>query len=163
MPRLTVERVRELLDYDPETGLLTWRCQRGPRIAGDHAGGICPLGYIQIMVDGHNYRAHRLAWLLTHGTWPTKFIDHLNGIRDDNRLENLRDAPRFINQQNMRSARSDNSTGVLGVSWDSRAKNFRAQIRVSGKHTYIGGYSTPEEAHQAYLEAKRRLHPGNTL
>lgn len=163
MSELTAERLRELLDYDPKTGNFTWLCSRGTRIKGEIAGSRNPEGYIQIRADRGTYRAHRLAWLITHGVWPTNEIDHINGDRSDNRLENLRDVSRTTNSQNMRVAGSCSISGIMGAHWDETSNKFRARIRVAGKMIYLGRYTTPEEAHQAYVTAKRKLHEGNTL
>lgn len=160
---LTAERARELLSYDQDTGFFTWNVSRGRCAKGDVAGCLNPQGYIQIMVDGLNYTAHRIAWLIVHGNWPNNEIDHLNGLRDDNRLANLRDVTATINQQNIRRARSDNHTGLLGASWNKENKKFVSSIRVSGKRITLGSFPTAEEAHAAYLRAKRELHAGCLL
>lgn len=164
MSELTAERARELLDYDPITGVLSWKKRpRGKRDPSLVAGTRCPNGYTQTGIDGRRYRNHRLAWLITHGSWPVGQIDHRNGKRDDNRMVNLRDVPRAYNQQNQRAPRKDNSTGFLGVSWHARSSRFRADIHISGKQISLGSYSTPEAAHAAYVAAKRQIHAGNTL
>jgi hypothetical protein len=87
MPELTHERLRALLDYDAATGVLTWRSARGPRKAGAVAGSATPDDYVQVMVDGQNYKAHRLAWFWVHGAWPESELDHRAGKTADNRLE----------------------------------------------------------------------------
>ena len=99
---LTAEWLRAVLDYDPKTGLFHWRIDRGGRKAriGALAGSFDATGYIQIMIDGKNYKAHRLAWLYVTGNWPIGDIDHLNGERANNRWSNLREATKSINQQN---------------------------------------------------------------
>lgn len=90
-------------------------------------------------------------------------MDHINCVRDDNRIENLRAADNAENQGNRRKARSDSSTGVIGATWHQRSKKFQAMIRAGGKQKYLGLFPTAEEAHQAYLKAKRELHPFCTL
>lgn len=162
-PAVTAERLREVLHYDPETGVFTWRVNRGNRTkAGTVAGGHHCEGYITINFDGRQYLAHRLAWFYTHGSWPEYEIDHLNGIRKDNRLRNLRDVMKNMNQQNTRLARRSNlSSGLLGVS--RHHSQWRARIVCDGKVHLLGGFATPELAHAAYLEAKRQFQPGCTI
>jgi hypothetical protein len=155
--------VREHISYNPETGLFKWRIDVNNKVhAGDIAGVKRGNGYIHIGFGYRLYSAHRLAWEYAHGEIPEGMqIDHINGIRDDNRIENLRLATPTVNRQNLRKALSNSSSGFLGVS-PSRGK-WRSRIKVSGKFIHLGVYNTPEEAHEAYLVAKRQLHEGNTL
>ncbi len=154
---LTAARLRELLHYDPETGVFTWVVRRGCAQPGDVAG--CPdqKGYLKLMIDGKFYYCHRLAWYWVHGVWPVHMIDHIDTVKSHNWIANLRDVPRSINQQNRRTALSNSKTGMLGASPD--ADGFVA--RISGVN--VGRFKTAQEAHDAYIEAKRRLHPGNML
>lgn len=155
---LTSERLRELLDYDPETGVFTWRVNASSRAqVGSVAGSPKAKGYRGIRVEGRSYYEHRLAWLHIHGEWPASHMDHINGVRDDNRLVNLREATATENQQN-RIADKRNTSGVLGVSWCSRDGKWLAQIRLDGKRKYLGRFDTVEEAGAAYAEAKKQLH-----
>lgn len=150
------------LSYDPETGRFTWIARPAYRIkVGSVAGSQRQDGYRTLNLFGTLYWEHRLAWFFVYGEWPAMDLDHINGTRDDNRIANLREVTRSENAQNKRRARRDNSTGVLGVTIDY--KKFRAQIRVDGKTTHLGSFATAEEASDAYLEAKRRMHPANTL
>lgn len=159
---LTAERLREVLDYDPATGLFTRKVRTARNVqVGDVAGSLNGKGYICIRVDGRSHKAHRLAWLYVHGVWPQSGIDHINGIKDDNHIINLREATHSDNQQNLRKPHADNKIGLLGVS-RSQGK-FKAQIKVYGKVRTIGRFHTPEAAHAAYLKAKRQLHPFGTL
>ena len=161
---LTAERLRELLSYEPETGEFRWRVGRGgTAVAGGRAGCKQTIGYRRIGVAGRMYWEHRLAWLYVNGTWPSDQIDHVNGVKGDNRIANLREATRSENQGNLRQARSDSKTGLLGVHWNKPNKKFMAQIMFSGKQKYLGLFSTAEQAHQAYLVAKRELHSHCTL
>ena len=159
---LTAQRLRELLDYDPETGNFTWRVGIGSRAkAGTAAGCKDHMGYFTIGIAGRCYRSHRLAWLYMTGSWPIHFIDHLDGNGENNAIANLRDVHTSINSQNQRHARCDNSHGFLGVS-RSRSR-WQARIMVDGARKYLGIFQTPEAAYAAYLTAKRALHPGGTL
>lgn len=162
---LTQGRLKELLDYFPDTGLFKWKVFRGntakPKTI---AGSIDSNGHGQIKVDGITYQAHRLAWLYVNGVWPSKEIDHRNGIRNDNHIANLREANHSENGQNQRKARTDNkSSGILGVTWHKRDKKWRAQIGIAGKKKWLGAFDTPEAAHSAYITAKRELHQFGTL
>lgn len=159
---ITQKRLRELLSYDPDTGVFQWLFSRGTARAGAVAGSADSYGYLQTKIDRRCYLNHRLAWLYVHGEWPTRQIDHINGKRTDNRLANLRIVSASVNQQNHRVARVDNKCGLLGVS--SSGKRWQARIsHPGGKDAYLGLFDTPELAHAAYLEAKRRLHPGCTI
>jgi hypothetical protein len=162
---LTAELVRLCLTYDASTGLFTRKARTGHRVTvGDPVGTLRPDGYLKAALLGGDYLLHRLAWLYVNGRWPEFVIDHINGIRTDNRIANLRDVPETSNQQNQRRAHSKNkSCGLLGATWDARKCKWMAQLFVHGKQKHIGYYDTPEDAHAAYLEAKRRLHEGCTI
>jgi hypothetical protein len=159
---LTASRVRELLNYDPETGVMTWVVTPGRRTkAGRVAGSLKSDGYVKIGVLGKRYPAHRLAWLYMTGEWPKNQIDHMDGKGANNAWNNLRDVPQKVNSQNLRRCKITNSTGLLGV---SRTKwGFVAEIQLDGKKHHIGVFETPVDAHAAYLEAKRSLHEGCTI
>jgi hypothetical protein len=129
---------------------------------GAIVGSKSSFGYLDIMIDGKSYRLHRLAWLYMHGKWPKGYIDHINGIKDDNRICNLRDVTNSINQQNRNKARTDSKIGLLGVIKRSRDR-YESRIKVNGESIHLGISNTPEEAHQIYLKAKRQLHEGCTI
>jgi hypothetical protein len=158
---LTAERLREVLHYDPETGLFTWRIDRGGRKAGTVAGSAHNAGYVSIRVYGIRYLSHRLAALYVTGKWPEHQVDHKYGVRSDNRWTELRPATHAQNQHNKRSANSNNKVGLLGVSV-SRGR-YLAQIKVAGKRKFLGRFGTPEMSHNAYLTAKAAIHPFQTL
>lgn len=104
------------------------------------------------------YREHRVIWLMHYGSFPTMELDHINGVRDDNRLENLRQVTRSQNIQNLKRARSDNSNGLLGVSYKKPNKKWAAAIQKDGKKIHIGLYATAQEAHEAYMQVKDSIH-----
>lgn len=163
--KVTRERLLELLHYEPQTGVFTWRVDRTPTVkAGDVAGtSKNSSGHHVILIDWRPYRAHRLVWLYVHGRWPNGPIDHINGVRNDNRLVNLRDVTAKINTENQRRARSDNQCGYMGVRWH-RNGAWQARIGLGGgRQKHLGLFDTPEEAHAAYVAAKRQLHEGCTL
>lgn len=162
-PNLTAARLRELLHYNPDSGLFTWVVSTTRRIrVGAIAGTLVKEGYVSIGVDRDLHRAHRLAWLYVYGEWPKHDIDHINGNRSDNRIANLRDVTRTVNLQNLRLAHKDKqSNAPLGVYTDK--KKWAAAIRVNGERVRLGNFNTPEEAHAAYLEAKRKHHEGCTI
>ena len=156
-----------MLDYNPETGELRWKYrpeatgQWNGKWVGKIAGTHNVNGYIVIQISGRIYCAHRLAWLVHHGEWPAHHIDHINGIRDDNRMANLRDATNQLIQQNRKSANKNNqSSGLLGVSWFAPTGEWQANIRHNGIAIALGHFSDKRAARRAYLEAKRRLHHG---
>lgn len=152
-----------MLSYDPNTGEFRWLKAPGQRsdLIGSVAGGLGLDGYKKIRVDSTLYQAHRLAWLHHYGVHPNDDIDHINGVKTDNRIENLRDVPHAVNMQNIRRAHRDSSTGLLGVKVVG-GRHFAA-IKLDGKAISLGGYDTAGEAHAAYVDAKRRLHEGCTL
>jgi hypothetical protein len=155
------EFARHYFDCDPEAGLLTWRFCRGGRAAkGRKAGAINAEGYLRVVVSGREYLAHRLVWAWVHGETPDQ-IDHINGDRSDNRIENLRSVDGAANQQNRRVATRLNPSGYLGVSFCKQTGMWKAAIRpASSQPVTLGRYATPEEASRAYTRAKLRLHPG---
>lgn len=160
---LTAERLRELLDYDPLTGIFTWRTRRGSVPRGGVAGHLGAHRYVVIKLGRRRHRAHRLAWLHTHGVWPALHIDHINGVRHDNRLVNLREANHSENAQNQPHLRANNTSGFLGVTWSARDKRWQAGININKKRIHLGHFHTAEEASAAYREAKARLHPFSSL
>ncbi len=158
---LTAARLRELFLYDPTTGVMTWRVARQRIRVGSVAGSANSSGYLLVVVDARQYRVHRLAWLYQTGSWPRFAIDHINGNRSDNRFENLRDVPLSVNSQNQRISQKDKKLGQsLGVGWHVLAGKWIARISVSGKEKHLGLFDTEDAAHEAYLKAKRILHPG---
>lgn len=162
---LTAARVRELLDYNPDTGIFCWRSsKRGSVKAGDEAGFRRGDGYIKIKIDQHAVWAHRLVWLYVHGVLPAQQIDHINGNPSDNRLSNLRDVSGAVNSQNERKARRRKLGGtMLGAHWCATWRRWKSAICIDGKARHIGWFDTEADAHAAYVAAKRQLHEGCTI
>jgi len=158
---VTANELRSIIHYDPNTGEFSWINTNKP---GRHArpGWTADKGYLRIEIDGKAYRAHRLAWLYMYGENPDQ-IDHINGVKLDNRICNLRNVTRQVNAQNQRAASRNNKVGLLGVT--KMCQRYRAQVRdpINKKIFYLGTFDTPEEAHRAYIEKKRELHPGCTI
>ncbi len=160
---LTQARLKELLHYDPDTGVFTWLVSRSGRYAGANAGSADPKdGYVMVKIAGRDYRAHRLAWLYVTGAWPEKNVDHKDAVKINNAWSNLREATDAENTQNRIAPRADNACGFLGVHKASK-KKWRAQISVAGKTMQLGRFNSPEEAHAAYVNAKRTYHPFGNL
>ena len=130
--QINQEQLKELLHYDPETGVFKWKNTLGSRAkAGDVAGTLNGNGYIYIKIRQKLYRAHRLVWLYTHGKFPENHIDHINGLRDDNRIINLRAVTQTENNRNQ-FIPTNNTSGHIGVGWDTEKNRWKVQIaRVS--------------------------------
>lgn len=161
MKSMTRDRLHQLLDYDRETGAFTWLVnRRGGVKAGDAAKSIGNNGYVRITIDGVSYLAHRLAWLSAHGEMPSAEIDHIDRVKTNNKLSNLRCVTRSENQQNMLLIRS-NTSGFRGVSWISSLGKWQAAIRVNGRRIQLGLFHAPEDAYRAYLQAASRFHTAN--
>ena len=159
-PRLSPERARELFDYDPATGALTWRrradsekdaARLNSRHAGKVAGNLDRLGYLKVFADGRQHKAHRVVWLIVNGELGDAQIDHINCNRSDNRIENLRLASRSQNIANSRR-HSDASSGYKGVTWHPSGK-WHARIKQNGRSRSLGLFADPAEAHAAYCTA----------
>jgi hypothetical protein len=164
---ITADEVRRLLHYDPLTGIFTRRVATGGRYrakVGSVAGTVNDGGYILIALHSLQYRAHRLAVLYMTGEWPKHEVDHKNGVRTDNRWDNLRDVPPEQNMQNLRAAKKNSKSGVLGAYWSERDKVFISRINIpGGPYKHLGTFKTAAEAHQAYLAAKRIYHQACTI
>lgn len=155
---LTQENLKEALHYDKDTGLMTWRRPKNrPKLIGTVAGTPDGAGYVLICIDSTLYRAHRLAFLYMTGEIPP-LVDHINGIKNDNRWTNLRESDKVRNAQNIHKSHRDSKSGLLGV--EVSRKRFAARISAHGKRITIGTFDTAEEAHAAYLDAKKVLHEG---
>ena len=155
-PRLTRARLRELLDYNKKTGEFRWRKRPGGGARSDLSAGHVESdqGRRRIGIDGRVYSAHQLAWFYVTGRWGKPIIDHRDGDGTNNRLNNLRPATRSQNGANSRRPRH-NTSGHKGVS--PHRRKWLATIRTNGKKIHLGLFDTPQEAHEAYLKAARKL------
>ena len=155
---LSAERLREVLDYDRDTGIFRWRVSPQGRVAaGSRAGSFDRYGYRHITICKTMYLEHRLVWLYLYGSWPYGGIDHVNLDKADNRINNLRVATRSQNHANRRAYKSGRS-GFKGASYHKRVGRWQAQIQKDKKLHCLGYFGTAEEAHAAYCEAAERLH-----
>jgi len=148
--KITAVELRELYKYDPDTGNFS----RNERVIGS----LNPKGYMVHTIRGVAYRLHRLAWFYINGYWPEKGIDHINGIRSDNRISNLRECNQSENLQNQRKATA-RKHGLIGTIRRKRTRLWSSQITINKVKHHLGYFETEESAHQAYIEAKRKLHP----
>ena len=159
--KLTAERLRQVLFYDPATGVFTWREKVAKKVnVGARAGRVTSNGYRVIGVHGEQHLEHRLAVLYVTGSWPASHVDHRRGKTADNRWSKIRPCTPGENHQN-RVARHDNSTGLIGVGLHKATGRWQARIGHGGRLRFLGRFDTPGEAHEAYKAAKRALHTFN--
>ena len=160
---LTQQRLKEVLNYDAESGVFTWAVTRTRAVDGRVAGGNNQHGYWMICIDGVKYASHRLAWMYVHGFFPEE-IDHINHIRTDNRLVNLRETDRSENAKNI-SMPSNNVSGVIGVSWTKRIgkRKSKWEVRACGK--FLGYFDDFFEAvcKRQSAELKLNFHPNHGI
>lgn len=154
---LTAARVRELLHYDPETGITTRRVATSPRAPkGGVVGDLDGRGYLRVRLDSKRYSLHRVIWLYMTGEWPKGEVDHKNRTRTDNRWANLRDATVAQNRHNS-CAHANTAHGLKGVDYHKANKRWRARITSEGRNMLLGYFKTAEEAHAAYADAAQRF------
>lgn len=142
---LTQERLKELLNYDKDTGIFTWLVSRGSVKKGFVAGCDKGDGYLIARIDRKGYRCHRLAWLYIHGSFPFDEIDHVNGIRSDNRFVNLRSVLGSENKKN-KAKPKNNTSGIVGVNWSNYYSDWTSRISINGKDTTLGRFKDKFEA-----------------
>lgn len=161
--KLTQEYLKSVLDYNPDTGIFTWKngLKNNP-YSGKTAGSIGKNGYLSVRILQKPYYLHRIAYFYVYGEWPIQ-IDHKNTVRHDNRINNLRPATNQTNNNNRIKCHKNNNTGLLGVSFCKIMKKYVSRIMVNGKTIKIGYFDCKESAHNAYIEKKRILHNGCTL
>ena len=146
---ITQAELKETLVYNENTGIFTWAVKRNGVKKGAIAGWVNSGGHIQITIKGTHHYAHRLAWLYVHDEHPSGQIDHVNRVKSDNRISNLRDVTHTINQWNV-GLKNTNSSGYKGVSYAYRQKKWKAAISSAKKYNHIGYYETKERAYVAY-------------
>jgi hypothetical protein len=153
MTKFNFEQLRTAFTYYPQSGVLIRNSN------GNSMDGLDAYGYVQVWHKGKMYKAHRLIWAMLHGEFPDGQIDHINGVRHDNRTDNLRVVTQLQNAQNKPKQFKTNTSGFKGVCWNKRSKKWQSSISVNSKTVYLGVFEHPEFAHQAYLEAKKIHHP----
>jgi hypothetical protein len=152
--------LKELLHYDPATGIFTWLVAPAKSVkVGDVAGHLQSNGYRKIKIKGRLYLAHRLAWFYVHGQWPANQIDHRNHVRDANWIDNLREATTMQNGCNMRT----NTSGVAGVAWHKAKSKWQAQTKVAGKSKHLGYFANIDDAAEARRVAELKYFGVNAL
>jgi hypothetical protein len=157
-PRLTQQRLREILHYDPETGEFRWRQRRGNGIrVGEIAGCLVQGGYRCIKISGRSYRSHQLAWLYMIGAWCGAAIDHRDQDPANNSWNNLRQSTPSNNNANRRRHRN-NTSGFQGVYLERESGKWVARVRKEGRTHHLGRFVTAQAAHEAYMAAARRLY-----
>lgn len=154
---LTAERLREVLNFDPQTGVFTRRTKTTRSPVGEVVGSMHHKGYLRMSVDGRIYWAHRLAWLHEKGEWPNGALDHINRIRTDNRIANLREASSAENNCNVTIPKT-NTSGVKGVSWNEECRKWRVKVVMNRKPYYGGMFSCIEDANQVVTALRAKLH-----
>ena len=154
---LAQSQLKELLHYDPDTGIFTHILPRRGVSVGAEAGTIDVYGYRTIQVNKKKYRSHRLAWLYIYGVWPKDQIDHVNQIKIDNRVCNLREVTNSQNCQNV-GLRITNTSGVKGVCWVNSRCKWQAQIKLNNKQNFLGHFKSLADAVAARKQAEEQLH-----
>ncbi len=158
----TQEQLKAVVSYCPDTGLFTRIAVTCNRVkVGDIPSHVNGEGYVNFRVNGILHKAHRLAWLYMHGEWPSGQLDHINGIRTDNRICNLRIATNSQNQQNRIAPRKDNETKLTGVGFFSPRNKWRARIAINKNLHFLGYFDSKDAAAAAYMKAKNELHKFN--
>lgn len=154
---LSAKDLRELIDYNESTGVFQWKKPRRGIQTNKPLGSDNGFGYLRITVLGKSYYAHRLAWLYVYGKWPKNEIDHINGVKNDNKIKNLRDVSGIANLQNKLKCQKNSKSQTLGVSWHKKAKKWQAHVCVYKQRKYLGLFNSIEEAHQKYIEEKEKI------
>lgn len=156
---ISQEQLKKVMAYDASTGVFTYRIDKGRHKAGNVAGWMDLHGYLNVMLFGKFYKLHRLAWLYVYGEIPKEGLDHINRVKTDNRISNLRIACSAKNSRNKRAAYASNKEGVLGVWFRKDRGVYTSQICIAGVKISLGCFVEREDAERAYLEAKQFYHP----
>lgn len=153
-----IDSIKRALTYDPATGHFVWAEKVASKVVvGRRAGRLTPSGYRRVKIYGREFAEHRLAWLFVYGVEPPNEVDHVNGVRNDNRIFNLRLATRTENGRNV-GPRPNNTLGLKGVYWNKERGKFQAQITVDGRNLYLGRFLTAKAAAAAYDHAAVEHH-----
>jgi hypothetical protein len=169
MSGVTIEFLRRRFSYNHMSGVVSYAENVGradkKRFVGDEAGRITQEGYREIKINGRHYRCHRIAWAIYYGEWPKNQIDHINGVRLDNSIANLRDVTQDINMQNQIRAHKRNSSGssVVGVTKNKHTNKFIVSGYVGGSPVYVGGFDDLDSAEHASIEFRAKNYPGFTF
>lgn len=155
MPPLTNRRLKELLNYDPETGIFVWKINKANIFAGTVAGRNRPDGYIVITIDKKKYYAHRLAFLYMEGYIPENMVDHIDRNPSNNKWDNLREVRMTCNAHNCNLSKR-NKSGINGVRWKNSRNKWIADIRANDKNIYLGYFNTKLDAAKARWEAEKK-------
>jgi hypothetical protein len=147
----------EVIDYDKNTGIFTWSKKRRGVITGKPLGTCNGYGYLRITVFGKSYYAHRLAWFYVHGYFPKNQIDHINGVKSDNKILNLREATSLQNAQNKLKPQKNSKSHILGVSWHKKAKKWQAHICIYKQRKYLGLFENIHDAENAFKTEKEKV------
>lgn len=151
------EELLRAMTYNPQTGIFSWNKSRRGIRDKNNAGCVTKRGYVNIYINNKKYLAHRLAWFYVHGEWPAEQIDHINGRKDDNSIDNLRLANGCENQLNRRKD-CRNTSGIKGVCWHKNNKKWQAQTSVNGKEYYLGQYTNIKDAERAVIDFRNKHH-----
>lgn len=155
---ITIEELKRLLSYDPDTGVFIWKADVSSRVKkGMVAGTSDSFGYGRIVIKGKSYKSHRLAWAYSYNEFPDGAIDHINANASDNRISNLRIATQLENTRNRRIPKN-NTSGVKGVYWDLEKRKWRAQFRIDGKNKVVGYFADLNIAKIEIIKARNKYH-----
>lgn len=162
---ITAQELQQIAEYFPENGIFIWKITKGNYVkTGKEFGSWDLYGYKTVRINRKSYKLHRLAWLYVYGEMPKNDIDHINGIRHDNRISNLRDVTRQTNLENQTKIQKQKKhTTLIGVYFDARKKSYYSRISIKNKSVHLGTFKTEQQAHDAYVAAKRKFHFGNTI
>lgn len=160
--KISQENLKNHVFYDVKTGKLVRKKFDGRCMPDGYLGSLKQSGYMVARIESKSYRVHHLVWLYFHGRYPDKHIDHINGNRSDNRIENLRECSPSENHQN-RSSNKNSKSKYLGVSWCSARRKWVARIKAADINKQLGYFGSEEDAYDAYLKAKEALHKFNPI
>ena len=152
---MNIDALKSLLQYDPDTGLIYWIAKGKGKIKKKAAGTLLHSGYLGICIGPKRWQAHRIAWALHHGHWPKDQVDHINGIKTDNRICNLREATNSQNGKNLGLSKA-NTSGCKGVYFDIQTGKWRALIKVNFKSIHLGRFAQKQDAINARKQAEEK-------